>query len=253
LPAPLSALLVAHPGHELLLHGWLHAELPRVFIFTDGSGREGSSRLDATTRLLQGASAPIGGVYGRYPDASIYEALLDRELALFVGLAEEIGKALAAEDIGRVVCDAAEGWNPIHDAFRLTVNAAAAMASRDAAAPIQIFEFPLFGEPGPGPQPGLAFALEPRARDAKRAAALAYVELDREVRWSLERYGEGGYTTEWLRPGRMSAGEYPISDPPPVYERYGEFLARSGQLARVIRYREHLLPLAEALGDAVSR
>jgi hypothetical protein len=253
LPAPRSALLVAHPGHELLLHGWLHAELPRVFVFTDGSGREGSSRLDATTRLLQRAAIPTAEVYGRYPDASIYEALLQREFALFVGLAEEIGKALAGEGIQRVVSDAAEGWNPIHDAFRLTVNAATALASRDAGAPIDVFEFPLFGEPGPGPEPGLVFPLDSRALEAKRDAALAYVELDREVRWSLERYGEHDYTTEWLRPGRMPAGEYPVADPPPVYERYGEHLARSGQLTHVIRYREHLLPLAEALGDAVSR
>jgi hypothetical protein len=255
LPAPRSALLVAHPGHELLLHGWLHAELPRVFVLTDGSGREGSSRLDSTTRLLQRADTPVGSVYGRYPDATIYEALLDREVELFVGLAEEIGKAFASEGIRRVVGDAAEGWNPIHDAFRLTVNAAAALASREAPTPIETFEFPLFGEPGPGPHPeqALGFALGPEAQEAKRAAAFAYVELDREVRWSLERYGEGRYTTEWLRPGRMAPGEYPVADPPPVYERYGEFLARSGQLARVIRHREHLLPLAEALGDAVSR
>lgn len=255
MPAPRSALLVAHPGHELLLHGWLHAELPRVFVLTDGSGREGSSRLEATTRPLQRAAVPLGGVYGRYPDSTIYEALLDGEIALFVGLAEEIGKALASDGIRRVVGDAAEGWNPIHDAFRLTVNAAAALASRDGGEPIEVFEFPLFGEPGPGPEPEqtLAVPLDSRARESKRAAALAYVELDREVRWSLDRYGEDGYTTEWLRPGRMAAGEYFVADPPPVYERYGEFLARSGQLARVIRYREHLLPLAEALGDAVSR
>lgn len=255
MPAPRSALLVAHPGHELLLHGWLHAELPRVFVLTDGSGREGCSRLDATTRLLQSASVPMGDVYGRYPDSTIYEALLDGEVALFVGLAEEIGKALASEGIRRVVSDAAEGWNPIHDAFRLTVNAAAALASRDGGAPIAVFEFPLFGEPGPGPGPEQAVVvpLDLRAREAKRAAALSYVELDREVRWSLERYGEDGHTTEWLRPGRMAVGEYPVAEPPPVYERYGEFLARTGQLARVIRYREHLLPLAEAFGDAVSR
>src|SRR5262245_66403039 len=88
LPSPRSALLVAHPGHELLLHGWLHAERPRVFVLTDGSGRDGASRLDATSRLLEQASAACGAVYGRYPDRVVYEALLDGDTALFVGLAK---------------------------------------------------------------------------------------------------------------------------------------------------------------------
>src|SRR5207302_1404403 len=31
-----SALLVAHPGHELRVHGWLERERPLVFVLTDG-------------------------------------------------------------------------------------------------------------------------------------------------------------------------------------------------------------------------
>jgi hypothetical protein len=255
LPASRSALLVAHPGHELLLHGWLHAELPRVFVLTDGSGRDGVSRLDATTRLLQRAAVPSGGVYGRHRDTEIYDALLEGNTGLFVGLAQELAKSFTSDAIDRVVGDAAEGWNPIHDAFRLTVNAAAVLASRDRERPIEIYEFPLFGAPGAGPQPdsALAFALSTRQQEAKREAALQYVELDREVRWILERYGEVAYTTEWLRPCGAVIGGYRPADDPPVYERYGEFLARSGQLAHAIRYREHLLPVASALEDAARR
>lgn len=253
LPAPRSALLVAHPGHELLLHGWMHADRPDVFVLTDGSGRDGVSRLDATSRLLERASVPIGPVYGRYPDAALYEALLEGDTALFVALAEEIAKALAGQAVERVVGDAAEGWNPIHDAFRLTINAAAALASRERGRPIEVFEFPLFGPPPSGETPGaLAFPLDANGKAAKRAAALGYAELDREVRWSIERHGERAYHTEWLLPGAQEAGEYAVPEDPPVYERYGEFLARSGQLRRAIRYREHLLPVAAALGAAVA-
>jgi hypothetical protein len=252
--APPSALLIAHPGHELLVHGWLHADLPRVFVLTDGSGRDGVSRLDATTRLLERAGASIGPVYGRFPDTAIYEALLDADAALFVGLAEEIAKSLTLAGIERVVCDAAEGWNPIHDAFRLTAAAAAALAERESGAPVEVFEFSLFGPPDPGPAPEQAIRvpLDVEGRVAKRAAALGYAELDREVRWALDRHGEQAYRTEWLRPGLQRAGEYRVPDDPPVYERYGEFLVRSGQLARAIRYREHLLPVAAALGAAAA-
>jgi hypothetical protein len=253
LPALRSALLVAHPGHELLLHGWLETERPRVYVLTDGSGRDGSSRLCATTRLLERAGARAGSVYGRYPDNAIYEALLDGDTALFVGLAEEIAKSLGGDAIERVVGDAAEGWNPIHDAFRLTVNAAAALASRELGRPLEMFEFALFGPPRPPSERALPFPLDARGRAAKRAAALGYAELDREVRWSIERYGEDDYATEWLRPSAQAPGEYAVPDDPPVYERYGDFLARSGQIGRAIRYREHLLPVAAALGAAVGR
>jgi hypothetical protein len=255
LPSPRSALLVAHPGHELLLHGWLHCELPRVYVLTDGSGRDGVSRLDATTRLLQRAAVPSGGLYGRHQDREIYQALLDGDCALFVGLARELAKDFAAEAIDRVVGDAAEGWNPIHDVFRLTVNVAATLASRDRDQPIEVFEFALFGAPGPGaaPERALGFELGARDREAKREAALGYIELDREVRWILERHGESGYTSEWLRPSAMAPGQYQPQGDPPVYERYGEFLARSGQLDQAIRYREHLLPIAAALADAARR
>lgn len=251
--APRSALLVAHPGHELLLHGWLHGERPRVFVLTDGSGRDGTSRLDATTRLLEQAGVTCGDVYGRYPDRVVYAALLDGDTSLFVGLAKEIAKSLAGEGIERVVGDAAEGWNPIHDAFRLTVDAAVALASRERGQPLELFDFALFGPPHPGHESALPFHLDAEARAAKRDAALAYTELDREVRFSIERYGEESYTTEWLRPAALPAGVYRPSEDPPVYERYGEFLARSGQIERAIRCREHLLPVAAALGAAVGQ
>ena len=253
LAAPRSALLVAHPGHELLLHGWLHSERPRVFVLTDGSGRDGVSRLDATTRLLEQAGIACGALYGRYPDQVVYEALLDGDTALFVGLAKELAKSLAGEETLRVVGDAAEGWNPIHDAFRLTVDAAAALASREHGRPLEVFDFALFGPPHPEGGRALPFHLDAAARAAKRAAALAYTELDREVRFSIERYGEGSYTTEWLVPRSLAAGVYRLPEDPPVYERYGEFLARSGQIERAIRCREHLLPVAAALGAAVGQ
>jgi len=99
LPEPRSALLVAHPGHELLLHGWLRAARPRVCVLTDGSGRDGDSRLDATTRVLERADASSGPLYGRYPDRVIYEALLDGDTSFFVGLAQELAKSLAGDDI----------------------------------------------------------------------------------------------------------------------------------------------------------
>jgi hypothetical protein len=246
-------LAVSHPGHELLVHGWLNRVAPRVFVLTDGSGRSGTPRLDTTTALLQRAAITTGGMYGRHTDAEVYEWILDGRVDRFVALAGELGKAFASEAVDLVVGDAAEGFNPIHDAFRLTLNCAVALARREGARAISSFDFPLFGRPGPGDhQDAVAIDLTESERAAKRWEAASYAPLEREVEWSLKQYGRHAFDREWLRPVRQAPGEYPLADLPPIYERYGEHLARVGELSRVIRGEQHLVPIARALGEAAS-
>src|SRR4051794_37292284 len=84
------ALLVAHPGHEIHVHGWLETTRPIVYVLTDGSGRSGRSRLKSTTRLLAAAGARPGVIYGRFADRALYEAVLRRDTALFRELAAEL-------------------------------------------------------------------------------------------------------------------------------------------------------------------
>ncbi len=245
-------LLVAHPGHELVVHTWLRRARPRVLVLTDGSGREGVPRLERTTAVLAAAGASPGPLYGRYPDAAVYEWILDADASFFVGLAQELAKEMSADDVIEVVGDSAEGYNPIHDAFRLTVNAAVDIARKTSGAEIASYDFPLFGRPGPkedDDEGTLRIELDADDEDAKRSAAVGYSELAREMEWSIEHYGEESFTVEWLRPIHAGAGEYIAPQSPPIYERYGEFLRQSNQLERVIRY-EHLLAIAQALGDA---
>ncbi|HVN37614.1 MAG TPA: hypothetical protein VMW19_05490 [Myxococcota bacterium] len=61
-----------------------------VCVLTDGSGRDGDSRLDATTRLLELADAQSGPLYGRHPDRVIYDPLLDGDTSFFFALALEL-------------------------------------------------------------------------------------------------------------------------------------------------------------------
>src|SRR5262245_21413951 len=76
-PEGRPALVIAHPGHELRIHGWLCQHRPTVFVLTDGSGRGGRSRLGTTGRVLAQAGAEPGSIFGRYPDAAVYQALLE--------------------------------------------------------------------------------------------------------------------------------------------------------------------------------
>src|SRR5258706_14972165 len=82
-PGGSAALVVAHPGHELRVYGWLLEARPKVFVLTDGSGRTGRSRLSSTTKLGTDAGARFGRIYGRFTDIAVYEALLDGNFEVF--------------------------------------------------------------------------------------------------------------------------------------------------------------------------
>src|SRR5207247_3368478 len=107
-----AALIIAHPGHELRVYGWLNRARPLVFVLTDGSGHTGRSRLNATTRILRELGSEPGGIYGRLTDAEIYSAIIERNLDLFVALTEELAEAFVMHETDYVVADALEGYNP---------------------------------------------------------------------------------------------------------------------------------------------
>lgn len=244
--------MMAHPGHELVVHAWLQQEAPRVGVLTDGSTRDMPSRLDSTRKLLDQAGSSVSALFGRHTDAALYERILDHDADLFVGLARDVSKEIVAERIDRVVGDCIEGYNVVHDLFRVAINTGIALAERELSRPIENYEYPLFERPGPlfaGADPGPSIVLTQQMRADKLAAARAYRALDREVKATIERHGVEAFATEWLRPVSEAPGDYVLTEMPPVYERFGEFLVRSGEFEHVIRYEEHMLPITEALGD----
>ena len=85
-----SALIIAHPGHEIRVHGWLELARPFVFVLTDGSGHSGKSRLDSTTKVLKKVNAKQGNIYGRFSDKQVYAAILNRDFDLFIRLTVEL-------------------------------------------------------------------------------------------------------------------------------------------------------------------
>src|SRR2546423_1600560 len=125
-----AVLVVAHPGHELRLHGWLEQARPHVLVLTDGSGRNESARIAATAAYLAALDLPLGPLFGRYTDRAIYDALLKQDFRLFIALADELAAFFVRAQVDFVVGDATEGYNTTHDACRLVLDAAVAMAGR---------------------------------------------------------------------------------------------------------------------------
>jgi hypothetical protein len=232
-----------------MVHGWLQVTQPLVFVFTDGSGRSNQSRLASTTKILNQAGTKRGSIYGRFTDAAAYAAILNHEFDLFVGLARELCEAFAAERIDYVAGDAFEGYNPMHDVCRLVINTAVTATRRLRGLRIGNLEFSLIGQPTAGHKPhadGICRLLDDTAFAQKMAAANGYAELAGEVQAALEGTSMAALRVECLLPVGSGSNEYP-SDQPPFYESYGEKQVAAGHYHRVLRYREHIAPLAEVL------
>jgi hypothetical protein len=253
-PDKRAALVIGHPGHELRVLRWLEIMRPAVFVITDGSGRSGRSRLPSTTRILDQAGASRGAFYGPLTDRAAYAAILNHDFELFNGLTRCLARHLIDEGISSVVGDAQEGYNPTHDACRLVIGAAVEMVERVTGRVLDNCEFLLAGRPDDQSdyvaEQTILLELDDHAFARKMAVARSYAELESEVNEAIALNRIDAFRTECLRrvPNRppIFAADYK-----PYYEQYGEQKVSSGHYYQVIRYREHLLPLAEALWHEV--
>ena len=299
-----AALVVAHPSHELRLHGWLEQTRPYVCILTDGSGRSGESRLHQTTEVLFRAGATPGVIYGPLTDTEVYSAILNRDSQLFARLVEDLAQAFVDEQIEYVVGDAAEGYNVAHDLCRMMIGAAVELAESRYGHRVANFDFLLVGPPDECPvelhAQAIRLELDDEAFDRKVKAAVAYSpKLARDVEVALagapfqgvKRFSEprlagevdvelsnsvfgelkfqpalqaqlrdmmeglplDAFRVECLRPVGNRSGFDSTRNDPLFYEYYGEKLVAAGRYKQAIRYREHMLPLAEAIRDEVER
>ena len=251
------ALVVAHPGHELRLHGWMERRKPTVFVLTDGSGHSRRSRLDSTTCVLQRCGATPGSIYGRFTDAELYALILGGQTSRLCALAGELADQLVLLRISTLVGDGVEGYNPSHDLCQYLMRAAARLAAARTGRPTACYQYPVVGHPGDGREepPGdgtVQLTLDPPTVQRKLAAAASYPELKDEVEQALAKYGHAAFAVECLRRSDLRREEERLSREPPFYETHGERQVAAGYYASVIRYKQHFQPLVRAL-DGLAR
>ncbi|HJV90163.1 MAG TPA: hypothetical protein VJ623_07665 [Holophagaceae bacterium] len=235
-PRPL--LVVAHPGHELRVHGWLERARPRVAVLTDGSGGAAVSRLEASRALVAQAGAEPTALFGVAPDRAFYGAILEGDVAFFAGLVDRLRALVAAERPTVLVSDAAEGFNPTHD----LCHALTALVARLTNLPH--LDFPLEGPPDT-PGAALRLELDAEAHARKLARARAYSALAKDLQEALDQHGAAAFAVECLHEARPGpAGK-------PYYETYGERMVAAGRYATVLRRAEHVAPLLGRVAAAV--
>ena len=104
-----AALVVAHPSHELRVHGWMQTARPHVFVLTDGSGRISEPRLQRTTRVLEEVGARPASIYGRVKDLDVYDALIKLNFPFFIQLAQELAEEFERQQKNFVSIDLKAG------------------------------------------------------------------------------------------------------------------------------------------------
>lgn len=250
-----SAIVVAHPGHEMRVFHWMEQVRPLYCCLTGGSGGAGSSRMPSTDVVLERVGSRPGPIYGRYSDKDLYRLLLDGRTDVFVALVEELAEVFVSAVVGDVAGDAVEGFNPSHDVCRFVIDGAVALASRQSGRPIDNRDFVLDDRPDACPDASRAAAtwlrLDDAALDRKIDAAVQYPELRAEVHGALERFGRGAFAVECLRPASTAGQLEAFCAELPGYERYGEARVRAGRYTEIIRCRQHVLPVREAIEAAV--
>lgn len=246
-----AALIIAHPGHELRIHHWLERARPLVFVLTDGSGNTKSSRIDSTTEIVKKAGALIGSVYGRFSDKQIYAGILTQNVGMFSAIADEIAEILNREGVEYVVGDAVEGVNPTHDLCRLIANSALMRLKKTTQAWPENFEFPVEGPPNDCPPEDLPKAIQLNLSDEafqrKVDAVRGYAELAVDVDRILASNARDAFRFECLRPVDYDLEVGHRFQHPCIYEVYGAKQVAAGYYKDVIRFRDHMAPLARAL------
>jgi hypothetical protein len=248
-----TILVIAHPGHELRVHGWLEMKRPEVWVLTDGSGRTQRSRIRSTTRVLEATGGVPGPIYGHMTDIDLYKSVLNFEHDRFTAIVDQLAAALIRNNIECIAGDAREGYNPAHDLCRLVINAAVKSVRFKTDREILNYDFTLVGSPESCPDDrALCLTLDEAAFARKISTARNYPELQAEVDAALNGSQANSFRLEHLRPVNLSSSNG-FGSQKPFYEEYGEQQVSAGHYTDVLRYREHMLPLADALDAFVER
>jgi hypothetical protein len=242
-------LIVAHPGHELLLHHWLERARPIVCALTDGSGGHAQDRSGRSRRIIERAGARVGPVFAAATDREWYRAILAGDRRPFDLAAARIVDMCRAEGVTQVVADSLEFFNPMHDLCSSLAQAVSIQLQ--GSGDIELLTHPIERPELLSGVPDYTYALDDEALRRKLDAAAEYYELTAEVeRRRLEARENHG--VERLFAVDVHRGWSALPPEEPFYEKFGRQMIARGTYADLITYADHVRPLALMLTGAGS-
>jgi len=250
-PIEQTALVIAHPGHELRVWYWLEQVRPLTSIVTDGSGQTGRSRASFSRGLLQEAGARASSFFGVASDRTIYAAVLAGNHDFFRSLIDDIASELIRQRIRCVVGDAAEGRIMAHDLLREVRREAVRRAEQSLDWQITQYEYALDSHPASHP-PLAAHQIQKlnlSESDLARKLSIArgYQAIESIVDADIGTYGERAFSVECMFACTDASLLTRLDDGKLPYELHGEEQVRLGRYPTVIRYRDHLVPILKRL------
>jgi hypothetical protein len=243
-----SAMIVAHPGHELLLHHWLEIDRPIVFALTDGSGGHGEDRRPMSLRIIQSAGASVGSVFGLAPDKQWYAAILAGDYGLFDQASRLIAAACRAAGVTRIVTDPVEFYNPMHDLCHALAAGIVRSLRGSGASNVGLFDYAIERPDRRSIPAAMEFSLTDEALRRKLGAIASYLPLASEA----ERHAGTVRNHACERLYAIDATEaWPCQlVEEPFYEQFGRRRISDGVYRELITYHAHVRPMAAALrGD----
>ena len=245
-----SALVIAHPGHELRVFGWYEQARPRLFVLTCGSRSGTHGRLSFSQSLAEHIGATPGSPFGRYLDRQIYQSLLAGEYALFVDWTVELSNALVTLDAALVVTDSWQMYNVAHDLVHVMARVASERAAERLGHPIEIVEYmtapAMHSIALPEGHEAFRVELDEATLTRKKTAAYAWPDLQQELNDIVATEGLDALRTEIFRKPIEIALLVRRSDLLPPYDRFGAERVAAGIYRECIRWR-HVQPVVEEI------
>lgn len=236
-----SAAFVAHPGHELRVHGWMSRSKPICAILTTGS-RSGAERdrLQVSATIVESVGGQCSALFGAVLDRDLYGMILAGDVSLFRQWTETLAGILIANRIDRLVVDGWQLYSVSHDLTHIIGRLAAEQASRALGHNIEILQFEvvpaLLAEYADIGKLAFEINLSDDELITKFAAINSYPGLEFELIEIRQVEEEGHAKTErFFVPLPIETVIQPPSTKP-KYEIYGEARLADGIYRDVIRW-----------------
>lgn len=245
-------MVFSHPNHELAVFGFMQRVRPWILYLTDGGG---STRVEQTQRGLSEIGLLDKATFLNHPEASFYQALVNRDVNFFRRVSMQIRKIAARLHPAYVLCDAIEFYNPVHDLSLPLVKTALGAAAKIFEIPL-IYQIPAATEryaiqrmPSSRQKDCLTLQLtEEELRRKRQGRDTIYTVLLRDMgqllRADFSRYAR----SECFVPAERDVGLPTISAERVLrYEWRAELLKAQKAIRTAITYRKNYLPVVERL------